>query len=158
MLDPLRGERLRAAAVALLARRPYTVQRLRAVLIRRAASADDVHDVLATLQDQGLLDDHAYAVAWVEEYGGERGARRIAADLRARGVHTAAIDEATAGLPDEHDTAVALLRRHSARYADLDPPVARRRALGFLQRRGFGADAAYGAVRSVLDAGDRFDD
>jgi regulatory protein len=150
---PLSGERLRAAALRLLASRPYTVQRLRMALLRRAASDLEVEDLLEALQDQRLLDDAAYAAGWVESFASERGSRRIRADLRARGIDGVTITVATSELPDEAAAADDLLRRHRGRFAGLDPTVARRRALGFLQRRGFGADAAYGAIRAVLDGG-----
>ena len=150
MDDPSSPRRVRQVACNLLARHAYTVQRLRGVLVRKGLPEDVIDGVLCELSEQRLLDDKAYSEAFVTGYADQRGALRLRADLRQRGVSGADIDAALTGLPAEGDVAEALLRRHIGRYRGLDPRVSRRRAAGFLRRRGFGADATYAAIRTVL--------
>jgi len=142
----------RRAALTLLDQRPYTVERLTRLLLRRGLDGAVIGSVVADLQDSGLLDDEAFARGYVEAQAGERGARRLAIDLRKRGVDSATIALALGDLDHERerDTALALLRRHRGRFAGLERPVAFRRAVGFLARRGFPSDAVHAAVRKVL--------
>ncbi len=143
---------LRRAALALLQQRPYTVERLTRVLRRRRAGVADVDAVVAELCDGGLLDDEAFARGYVELHAGQRGARRIARELRQRGVDgeivARVLDEA--GPADEWADAEALLRASAARYAGLPRPVALRRAAGFLARRGYSAEVVHEVVRAVI--------
>jgi regulatory protein len=142
----------RRAALTLLNQRPYTVERLTRLLLRRGLEATVVHSVVADLQESGLLDDEAFARGYVEQHAGERGARRLALDLRRRGVDPEVIASALGELDheQEQDTALALLQRHRARFAGLERQVAYRRAVGFLARRGFPGGAVHDAVRKVL--------
>jgi len=142
--------RVRQVACSLLARHAYTVQRLRRVLVRKGLDEDVIDGVLFELAEGGLLDDAAYAKAFVSGYAEERGATRLRADLRSRGVARVDIEAAVADLPAEGEVAESLLGRHAGRFRGLDPQVARRRAAGFLRRRGFGADATHAAIRTVL--------
>lgn len=156
MDDPSSPRRVRQVACSLLARHAYTVQRLRSVLVRKGIAEDVIEDTLGALCDQGLLDDRAYSEAFVSGYADERGAVRLRADLRQRGVPRADIEAAVADLPPEGQVAQALLRRHVSRFQGLETRVAHRRAAGFLRRRGFGAEATWTAIRTVL--GERDDD
>lgn len=144
------SQRARQVACRLLSRRPYTVLRLRTLLLGKRFDARCVDAVLEDLTSAGLLDDAAFAAAHVTTHEAERGARRIAADLRKQGIGGADLEAALAGLPPPEETARALLERCSGRFAGLEPHVAQRRAAAFLQRRGFESGAVYRAVRDVL--------
>ncbi len=149
--DPVAAARQRA--LRLLNQRAYTVGKLRDVLLRHHPP-EPVASVLDELVARGYLDDEAYAADFVRLHARERGARRLAADLRRRKVDPAVIRRAIAEAerPDESDAATALLRRLSHRYRGLEPRVARRRALGMLARRGFDLDAARRATEALLGA------
>lgn len=149
---PTPAELARRAAIQLLSRQPYTARRLRDKLRRRGFDPGTIADTLDELTVSGAVDDAAYAREFVSYHAGDRGARRLAADLRGRGVERQHIEAALATLEDqdEGETAEALLRRMKARYEGLEPSVARRRAYAALARRGFSYDAARRALERVL--------
>jgi len=96
---------LYAAALRALMRRAHSSFEMRTYLERRAGAPIAVRRVLARLQHEQLIDDAKYAVDFARARAGARrqGGRRIALELRKRGV------------PDRHiDAAVAQV------FADLD--------------------------------------
>ncbi len=135
-----------------LSQRSYTVQKLGKVLHRRH-EPEVVQQVLDDLVERGFLDDAAYARDFVAQHAGERGERRLASDLRRRGVAGDVIRAALAdAVPDDEARTVQdLLRRNLHRYRGLDPIKARRRASGFLARRGYPPDLIRQAVERLLD-------
>ena len=145
-------DQARRTAVQLLSRQPYTARRLRDKLRKRGFDSGTIAETLDELCACGAVDDAAYAREFVVYHADERGPRRLWADLRSRGVDSTHIEAALASLEerDEGDTAAALLRRLSGRYAGLDARVARRRAYAALARRGFSSDAARRAIERVL--------
>jgi len=153
------SDAIRRAALTLLQQRPYTVERLTRLLLRRGLDPDGVQGVVRQLQGQGLLDDEAFARDYVELHGGQRGARRLATELRSRGVASDVIARALEGMDrsNEQEAAVALLRQVRGRYRGLDRPVAQRRAVGFLARRGYPSSVVHEAVRQVLGELERDD-
>ena len=145
-------DEIRKAALALIARQPYTTHRLRHKLRRRGFARETVDEVLEALMDAGVLDDAAYAAEYATYHGRARGPRRIAADLRARGVASTHIRAALAQIEtgDEGEIALEVMRKMRSRYAGLEPRVAGRRAYAMLARRGFSADAARYAMERTL--------
>lgn len=154
------ADKARRAALGLIARQPYTAHRLRAKLRGRKFEAEVIDALLEQLMEAGIVDDARYAQEFAAYHAGDRGPRRIAADLRARGVARHHVDAALAGLEEgaEGDAAVAVLERMRSRYAGLEPPVARRRAYAMLARRGFSVEAARRAMTRVLTGVDPDDD
>jgi regulatory protein len=139
---------VRAAAVALLARRDLSSGELRERLGARGFEPEATVEVLAGLMAEGALNDERYAYNYVAYHAGRgRGPVRIRADLRARGLPEELIEAALASGPDW--PALAAVAR--ARRFGRSPPAAWRekaRQARFLQYRGFSADhirAATGA-------------
>lgn len=149
---PTPAELARRAAIQLLSRQPYTARRLRDKLRKRGFDAAIIADTLDELTAVGAVDDAAYAREFVSYHAGDRGPRRLAADLRGRGVERQHIEAALTILEgrDEGETAETLLRRMKGRYEGLEPSVARRRAYAALARRGFSPYAARRAMERVL--------
>jgi regulatory protein len=152
-------DKARKAALALIARQPYTAHRLRRKLRGKGFDADIIDEVIEALESAGVVDDAAYAMEYAAYHARERGPRRIAADLRARGVDRRHIAAALADRDrdDEPDAATAVLARLAGRYQGLEPAVARRRAYGMLARRGFTSEAARLALERVLTRDDSED-
>jgi len=149
------ADKARRAALALIARQPYTAHRLRAKLRGKGFEAEVIDDLLDALEASGVVDDAAYAAEFAAYHARERGPRRIAAALRARGVASPHIQAALAARDDdEAGAATDVLRRLAGRYRGLDPQVARRRAYAMLARRGFSSDAARVALRRALQGDD----
>jgi SOS response regulatory protein OraA/RecX len=141
-----------AAAYRLLAQRSRSRHELGQRLTLKGHTEDVVAVVLDRLAQQGMLDDAAFAAAFVADKRGLAGwgGERIAAELRRLGVSPAII-EAALGSPESDDDAeaaraAALLARMGAPGTPLD--AARRRAFERLRRRGFSTSVAYAAVQS----------
>ena len=151
-IDALLGSNLahrcHVAALRLLTYRPRSRTELQQGLLRRGFPATAVEAELERLAQQGLVDDIAFARMWRDSREGTspRSARLIQRELHRKGVDPEAAVEATRGLDDEAAAYRAALKKAS-RWASLGYPVFRRRAGGFLSRRGF----SYEVVRRTVD-------
>lgn len=144
-------EQALALAYRHLGRRDRTVAEVRAHLAARGVGDELLASVLAELDEQGYVDDAAYARRYVEDRRtlDAWGDGRIARGLTSRGVAGELVEAALGGREPgaELDAAVALLNRRLG-SAPRDPR-ARSRALGLLVRRGYELDLAHDAVRRV---------
>ena len=123
--------------------------RLRRKGIPPAAAAT----VLDRLTEVGLVDDRAYAAAFVasRQRTKPRGTRALAMELRQKGIADAIVQEVLADVADAEDPVDAATRAVAPKLRSLrgkPRDEVRRKAEQFLLRRGFGYDVA----RSVLDA------
>jgi regulatory protein len=154
MEDPesvARGICLRALTGA-----PKTRQQLAELLARKDVPPDAAEAVLDRLTEVGLIDDAAFAAAWVSSRQSGRGlARRaLAQELRAKGVdgEVAAAAVAEVDPQDEWDAARRLVERKVGAMRRLDRVTAERRLVGMLARKGYGGGLAGIVVREALDA------
>lgn len=124
---------------------------LERILARKGIPEDAARAVLDRLGEVGLVDDQAFAQAWVESRQQRRHLSRSALkrELARKGVEPEVITDAVAGVDsdDELGAARALAEKKSRSMGGLDPEVRRRRLAGALARRGFGP----GIVYRVLD-------
>ncbi|MCO5992383.1 recombination regulator RecX [Actinoallomurus rhizosphaericola] len=125
--------------------------------LRRKGVPDDVAErVLSRYSEVGLIDDAAFARAWVESRHAGRGlARRaLAAELRRRGVADETVSEAVEELGPEQEEAAAreLVARRLPGTRGLDPVKRTRRLMGMLARKGYSGGLAYRVVREALEA------
>lgn len=139
----LSGEaELYAAALRALMRRAHSTFEMRAYLERRAEAPIAVRRVLARLKHERLIDDERYALdfARARASGRRQGGRRIAQELRKRGVPDRHIDAAIAQVFADLDEA-AMVRKVIERRtrAERGPLDARRTASLYrtLLRAGF---------------------
>ncbi len=127
------------AALRALARRDHTRQEMATRLAGQGFAQAEIEEALARLDDWGYLDDRAVATRAVEEClaGRARGRRLLGAELRARGVPEAAIQEALAAYApeSEENLARAVLLRKGMRLPL--PEGDRARAWRILARLGF---------------------
>jgi regulatory protein len=119
--------------------------------------ADDVAErVLGRYTEVGLIDDEAFARAWVQSRHAGRGlARRaLAAELRRRGVDDDTVNDAVEELDSEQEEAAAreLVAKRMAATRGLDPGKRTRRIVGMLARKGYSGGIAYRLVREALEA------
>ncbi|HYT09754.1 MAG TPA: regulatory protein RecX [Mycobacteriales bacterium] len=146
----------RAICLRLLTAQPRTRAELAAALARRKVPAVAVEAVLGRLTEAGLIDDRAFAEAWVGSRHAGRGLARpaLAAELRRRGVDSATVSEAVATLHPgaEERTAHELVRRRLPSTRRLDQPVRVRRLVGMLARKGYPPGLAARVVRVELAA------
>ncbi|MEU9673717.1 recombination regulator RecX [Streptomyces parvus] len=151
--DPV--EQARNICLRLLTGTPRTRKQLADALRKREIPDEAAEEVLARFEDVGLIDDAAFAGAWVESRHHGRGlARRaLVRELRTKGVDSAAIDEAVGQLdPDqEEETARELVARKLRSTRGLDRDKRLRRLAGMLARKGYGEGMALRVVRQALE-------
>ncbi|MEP7090987.1 MAG: regulatory protein RecX [Nocardioidaceae bacterium] len=125
-------------------------------LAKKGVPDDVAERLLDRFEEVGLVDDEAFARAWVQSRQPGKGlARRaLAHELRRKGVDDevaqVALDEVDPD--DEVDTARLLVRRKLRTAARLDRDTAVRRLTGMLARKGYPAGVCFRVVREELDA------
>ncbi|MEU6095949.1 recombination regulator RecX [Streptomyces sp. NPDC047079] len=151
--DPV--ERARAICLRLLTGTPRTRKQLADALRKREIPDDVAEEVLSRFEEVGLIDDGAFADAWVESRHHGRGlARRaLARELRTKGVDSALIDEAVGQLDAEQEEATAreLVDRKLRATRGLDRDKRLRRLAGMLARKGYPEGMALRVVRQALE-------
>jgi len=133
-----------------------TRKQLADLLAKKGVPEEAATAVLDRFTDVGLIDDAAFASAWVASRQSGRGlARRaLASELRAKGVdgEVAAAAVAEVDPQDEWDSARRLVERKLPSMMRLDRVTAERRLMGMLARKGYGGGLAGYVVREALDA------
>jgi len=140
-----------AAALRLLARRPFFRHELGVRLARKGFDEEDAEAALDRCAELGYLDDQATAERFVEVRAGERGwgPRRLCAELQQRGVEAELAADASRLIGERLETALAAaLRLAGRRWPDGWWRLGRERArmVSSLVSRGFEGDDANQAV------------
>ncbi|MDI3402549.1 recombination regulator RecX [Streptomyces cavernicola] len=156
-------ERARNICLRLLTGTPRTRKQLADALSKREIPEEVAEEVLSRFEEVGLIDDSAFAGAWVESRHHSRGlARRaLARELRTKGVDSTAIDEAMEQLDSEQEEATAreLVARKLRSTRGLDRDKRLRRLAGMLARKGYPEGMALRVVRQALEQeGEETDD
>jgi regulatory protein len=140
---------------------PKTRSQLADLLATRGVPEDAAETVLDRFTDVGLIDDAAFARAWVSSRQSGRGlARRaLSAELRAKGVDPEVAAEAVEAVDDDDERASArrLVDRKVGAMRRLDRATATRRLMGMLARKGYSGGLAAAVVREALDGADADD-
>ena len=148
-------DQARQLCLRLLTGRPRTRAQLAEAMQRRGVPDDAAAAVLARFTEVGLIDDAAFARAWVESRHHGRGlARRaLSAELKQRGVDGQDISAAVSALDpaDELATARRLVDKGLAASRGKPLPTRIRRLVGLLARKGYPAPIAYRVVREAID-------
>ena len=147
--------RARQICLAQLAIAPRTRAQLATALRRHNVPAEAAAAVLARFTDVGLIDDAAFARAWVESRHYSRGLSRrsLSAELRRQGIETEEIREAVDTLDPEQEVATArrLVEQKMAGSRGQPPEVRARRAAGALARKGYPASLVFRLIKEVLE-------
>ena len=139
------------AAARFLEARSRSVDEVRRRLTTAGYRADLIDGAIARMTELGMLDDEAFARAWVEsrDRARPRGERALQNELRLKGIDRSVVDlvleerrttEDTTAVPDRV-AAERLMAKH-ARTLDriTDPRRRRERAYALLARNGFDPD------------------
>ncbi|MCX5581813.1 recombination regulator RecX [Streptomyces erythrochromogenes] len=156
-------EQARAICLRLLTGSPRTRRQLADALHKRGIPDEVSQEVLSRYEEVGLIDDAAFAGAWVESRHRGRGlARRaLAQELRTKGVHATLVEEALGQLDSdqEEQTARELVERKLRSTRGLERDKRIRRLAGMLARKGYPEGMALRVVRRALEAeGEEADD
>ena len=157
MADPMSVAR--SIGLDLLDASPKTRAQLADAMRRRGVPDDAATAVLDRFGEVGLVDDAAFADAWVTSRQAGRGLapRALANELRQRGIPQELIAEAL-GRVDSDDVESAareLATRRARSSAGLPTAVRMRRLVAMLNRKGYSSELAVRVVREVLAVDDR---
>jgi regulatory protein len=140
-------------ALNMLAFRARSSSELARALVRKGEEKADVDRAVIRLQEQGLLDDAAFAKSYARAkvVGASQSRRRVQQGLAKKGVARDVSDAAIATVLEEEEVDQRAIVEVAARkklrsLARLEPLVRRRRLYAFLARRGYDSDD----IRSVM--------
>ncbi len=136
-------------ALGYISRRPHAEREIRDKLTRKRVPSEICERVIDRLRSASLVDDAAFAEAWVENRRlyRPRSARALRHELKQKGVGSAAIEVALRDFDDE-EAAWQAGRKAVRRYQSLPEDTAVKRMQGYLARRGF----SYRITRKIVDA------
>ena len=147
----------RQICLRLLTIEPRSRSQLAEALRRQHIPGPAAEAVLDRFTEAGLIDDPAFARAWVESRHHSRGLSRraLSAELHRRGLADEDVHNAIELVDDDQEAATARrLIAGKVRTTRGQPPVARvRKLMGVLARKGYGPALAYRVVREALEAG-----
>ncbi len=137
-----------------LTRGPRTRAQLEDVCRRRGVPSPAASAVLDRFAELGLVDDAAFAVAWVDSRHLGRGLapRALRQELRTRGVAEETVQAAVDRIDGQAErlAAEALVRARLPGLARYDHATRTRRLHAMLARRGYSSALALSVVRSAL--------
>ncbi|GAA2381199.1 regulatory protein RecX [Dactylosporangium salmoneum] len=137
-----------------LAVRPRTRAELATAMRKRGVEEDIAKEILDRYDEVGIIDDAAFARAWVASRHHGRGlARRaLAGELRRKGVAPDEVGEALEQLaPDvEEETARALVARRLRTETRATPEAVFRRLVAMLGRKGYPPGLAIRVVKETM--------
>ena len=145
----------RQICLRLLTAAPRTRAQLAGALQRRGVPGEVAEAVLGRFADVGLIDDAAFARAWVESRHYSRGLSRrsLSAELRRQGVDTEEIREAVGTLDPEQEVATArrLVEQKMAGTRGQPSEARVRRTAGMLARKGYPPGLVFRLIKEYLE-------
>jgi regulatory protein len=142
-------------ALRFLGYRPRSEAELRNFLVQRGFSTAITERTLEKLCSLNYLNDEAFARNWARSRAETRGygPKRIEQELKTKGIGQALIREVmreTFGQVDESARANSLLEKRF-KSKQFDDPKMVRRAVGFLQRRGYSSKVIFDLLKYPLE-------
>lgn len=145
--EPQTAESAYQYALRILTGRDYSVAKMLGKLLGRGVCETDAEAVLVRLQQEGWLSDRRYAERFAESalannryYG-----QRLRQEMRRRGIDAVLVDEIldhlNECLDEGSEIKVVLDRRYPEFRLSSATDRDKQRAIGYLQRRGFGLSA-----------------
>jgi len=136
-----------------LSTRPRTRSELASAMKKRGVAPEVASAVLDRYNEVGMIDDAAFARAWVSTRHHSKGlaGRALAQELRQKGVDQEVAQEALSELEPETEAQTALaLAMRKLRSTRGEPEAVFRRLLGMLARKGYSGGVAVRAVKEAL--------
>lgn len=114
---------------------------------KKGYSSDVIKNTLHFCKKNKLVDDTAFATAWVESRISKAvGLKRIKAELKEKGIEQKTIDSAVNSIKEdcrEKDIILKLFREELASNAGIDPERLKKRLYAYFVRRGFSPELVY---------------
>lgn len=143
-------------ALNMLAFRGRSSAELGRSLVRKGELREHVDRAVARLQEQGLLNDAAFAASFTRArvLGAKQSRRRVQQELARKGVAREVSDEAINTVfeeegVDQRDVVIEAARKKLGTLTKLEPAVRQRRLYGYLARRGYEGDDIRAAMQAV---------
>ena len=126
-------------ALHFLSYRPRSSTEVRQNLSKRGISESLIEEILNRLKSTGLVNDEAFAWAWVENRNTfrPRGKPALRMELRRKGLDDETIQSVLDAQGNEAALAFTTARKYARRLIGLEWPEFRQKLSGFLARRGF---------------------
>jgi len=126
-------------ALHFLSYRPRSAEEVRQNLFKRGISESLIEETVDRLKSTGLVNDDAFARAWVENRNTFRpsGKPALRMELRRKGLSEEIVQSVLDTQVNETALALAAARKYARRLAGLEWPGFRQKLGGFLARRGF---------------------
>ncbi len=134
-------------AMRYLGPRARTEKELRTYLLGKGFGADVTEQTMQKLQGYGYIDDKAFAESYIEGHRSRYGEKRLAIELRQKGVSAQIIQEALEEL-DQSEDATAAARKYLRTHAPN-----RFKLRGYLYGKGFSASAIEAATDTLSEEG-----
>jgi regulatory protein len=133
------GEVTYQKALHFISYRPRSSAEVRQNLTKRGVSESLAEETVNRLLSAGLVNDEAFARAWVENRNTfrPRSQSALRMELRRKGLNDETIQSVLDEQVDEEALAFEAARKYARRLAGLEWPEFRRKLGGFLARRGF---------------------
>ncbi|HIV47352.1 MAG TPA: recombination regulator RecX [Candidatus Acutalibacter stercorigallinarum] len=147
------ARRAQEKALYLLEYRNYSKRELTEKIARTAASREAAQAAAGRMEELGLVDDRRFAQDYARELFGRKGygSRRVAQELRRRGIGQELIQELLAEYEDPERAGEAIRRVLAKKYPGWrEDEKVRRRAFVALQRLGY----SYQEVREAMGQGE----
>jgi regulatory protein len=156
-LSPEKQEsRARNVLLHQLARSAKSTSQLRKILEQREIDSEIAEKVIERFTEVGLIDDAAYAETIVNSRRNYKGLAKsaIKRELNEKGVSQELVEEAISGITaeDDFESAKQLASRRYRQMAHLERDVRTRRLAGYLQRKGYGSNSVFAAIKFAEDA------
>ncbi len=144
----------RSICLKLLTMSPKSRAQLGDALAAKGVPLEAAEAVLDRYTEVGLIDDAAFAQAWVSTRQAGRGlaTRALAQELHRKGIDKDMAGAALATIEPaaEEATARKLVQRKLRSMRGLEPSVATRRLLGMLARKGYPSELSFRVIREEL--------
>jgi regulatory protein len=146
--------RARDAALRFLGVRARSRTEVRRRLERGGFEAAIIEEAMDSLASHGYLDDVEFSRQWVEARSEGRGlgSRRLAAELRQKGIEREVIGEALGQVDPalEVEQATGLAQKRQSQLKGEEPRAAKRKIAAYLQRRGYSWEVCSQALARVF--------
>ncbi len=138
-------------AVAMLAMRACSKAEIKIRLKRNGYAVETIEMVIYKLEKEQLLDDADFARQWVSSRSAKYGSKRIAQELRMKGISSEEIQDILEEIPEEKqlEQAVSLAKKYILRIKD-DSAKGIQKTLAMLVRRGYPWDIASHACSKAV--------
>jgi regulatory protein len=152
----------RSILLTKLTSRARSRRELSEALAARDVPQEIADRLLARFERVGLVDDQAFAAAWVESRHRSRGLSRraLSEELRRKGVDREVAQTAASRIDpeSEREAALQLAIRKRRSLRSVDEATAFRRLTGMLARKGYPPDVAISVVRQAIGSGEALPD